>query len=102
VALLAYAAPSLEHLFAPILPAGWTFYPRCVFLVGIVPALLVFWLRRNVPETAEWKAAQNSLGAATSKSPTRPGVRDLLAPASRRISVLAVLVCACSLTGWWA
>jgi len=30
------------------------FPPRTVFLVGILPALLVFWIRRNVPEPAEW------------------------------------------------
>ena len=28
--------------------------PRVVFLVGVLPALLVFWVRREVPETDEW------------------------------------------------
>src|SRR5204863_2055216 len=32
--------------------------PRFVFLVGILPALLVFWIRRQVPEPAEWHAAK--------------------------------------------
>src|SRR5262249_23734524 len=46
------------HAFggAPTL-GGWLLYPRCVFLVGVVPAVLVWWLRRSVPETEEWKAA---------------------------------------------
>src|SRR3989454_4732650 len=32
--------------------------PRYLFLVGVVPALLVFWIRRAVPEPAEWRAAK--------------------------------------------
>src|SRR5215210_5640114 len=32
---------------------------RGVFLVGILPALLVLWIRRAVPEPAEWHAAKN-------------------------------------------
>src|ERR1700723_2211627 len=31
---------------------GW----RAVFFVGVLPALLVFWIRRNVPEPAVWKS----------------------------------------------
>src|SRR5437667_3087448 len=31
---------------------------RTVFLVGIVPALLVLWIRRAVPETDEWHSAK--------------------------------------------
>src|SRR5438309_1605896 len=31
---------------------------RAVFLAGVLPALLVFWIRREVPETAEWRAAK--------------------------------------------
>lgn len=36
-----------------VLPVwGW----RGLFLVGVVPALLVFWVRRNVPESPRWLA----------------------------------------------
>src|SRR5438132_1759287 len=28
--------------------------PRYVFLVGVLPALMVFWIRRHVPEPAVW------------------------------------------------
>lgn len=31
--------------------------PRWVFLIGVVPALFVFWIRKNVPEPACWHAA---------------------------------------------
>jgi MFS family permease len=37
---------------AVVLPHfGW----RAVFFAGVLPALLVFWIRRNVPEPAVWK-----------------------------------------------
>src|SRR5882672_4528117 len=32
--------------------------PRYIFLVGILPALLVLWIRRAVPEPEEWRAAK--------------------------------------------
>ena len=31
---------------------------RVVFLVGVLPAWLVFWIRREVPETDEWQKAR--------------------------------------------
>jgi MFS family permease len=35
--------------------------PRYVFLVGVLPALLVFWIRRAVPETEEWDSARKKV-----------------------------------------
>jgi len=69
--------------------------PRYVFLVGILPALLVFWIRRNVPEPAEWKAARSKVAA-----PPRLGT--LFQGATRPITVKTILVCALSLSAWWA
>lgn len=71
--------------------------PRLLFLVGVLPAFLVFWIRREVPETAEWKAAQ----AESSEMPT-PGILDLFRGDIRRISILTILVCSVALTGHWA
>ena len=70
--------------------------PRWVFLAGIVPALLVFWIRRFVPEPQEWKQARASGGRKA------PSVRLLFAGETRRITVLAIIVCAFSLSSWWA
>ena len=70
--------------------------PKYVFLVGILPAFLVFWIRRNVPEPEEWHAAKReSLGA-------QPGIADLFRGAVRRTTLLTIIVCACGLTAWWA
>ena len=70
--------------------------PKYVFLVGILPAFLVFWIRRNVPEPEEWRAAkQHSLAS-------QPGITDLFRGAVRRTTLLTIIVCACGLTAWWA
>src|SRR5262249_1615100 len=34
------------------------FHPRTLFLVGVLPALLVLWIRRAVPEPEEWQGAR--------------------------------------------
>lgn len=70
--------------------------PKYVFLVGIVPALLVFWIRRHVPEPAEWHAAKAGGGGA------EPGVGELFSGSVKRTTWLTIAVCATSLTGWWA
>ncbi|HEV2973079.1 MAG TPA: MFS transporter [Pirellulales bacterium] len=69
---------------------------QTLFLVGIVPALLVFWIRRQVPETAEWHEAKS---AAKGEAPS---VLALFGPSIRRTSVLTILVCSFSLTAHWA
>src|SRR5690606_25912798 len=70
--------------------------PRYVFLIGILPAFLVLWIRRAVPETDEWHAARaNHIGVA-------PTIRDLFRGTVRRTTVLTLLVCAFALTGHWA
>ena len=69
---------------------------RYVFLVGILPALLVFWIRRNVPEPEEWAAAKAKAAG------DEPGIIDLFKGTVRRTTVLVIGVCATSLTAWWA
>src|SRR5436190_8020992 len=61
--------------------------PRWVFLTGVLPALLVLWIRRAVPEPAEWHEARALAGA------RQPGIRDLFQPGVRRTTVLTILVC---------
>src|SRR3989304_3863107 len=47
---------------AAVLPNfGW----RAVFLVGVLPALVVFWIRRNVPESEIWRRQQSEKPAAS-------------------------------------
>jgi len=93
---LTHAAPWLQAHFGGYLPAGWTIFPRCVFLLGVIPAILVWWLRRNVSEPEEWKAAQ------AERKEQSFGIRDLFGPATKRITILSMIVCGTSLSGWWA
>jgi MFS family permease len=70
--------------------------PRYLFLVGVLPALLVFWIRRSVPEPEEWRSAKESAHH------HEPGLGDLFRGEVRRITIWVVLVCGVSLTAHWA
>jgi MFS family permease len=70
--------------------------PRYLFLVGVLPALLVFWIRRAVPEPDEWRAAK------AQAHHDEPGVRDLFRGEVRPITLWVVMVCGVSLTAHWA
>ena len=70
--------------------------PRCLFLVGILPALLVYWIRRTVPEPEEWCAAKQDARQSESR------VRDLFRGHGWSIVLPVALVCAVSLTAHWA
>lgn len=75
---------------AVVLPHfGW----RVVFFVGVLPALLVFWIRRSVPEPLQWlqraSARPNDfLGIFFSKRVFRDGA-------------LATAMNACAMFGYW-
>ncbi len=69
---------------------------RWVFLVGVIPALLVFWVRRHVPEPEEWERAKGILGERD------PGLADLFQGALGKRTILVISICALSLSGWWA
>lgn len=75
---------------------GVAYQPRWVFLVGVLPALLVFWIRRNVPEPEEWHRAKQAMTGPP------PGVRDLFRDRVLPVTLKTILVCALSLSAWWA
>jgi MFS family permease len=69
---------------------------RIVFVVGVLPALLVLWIRRAVPEPEEWQTAKRMAKQAD------PRIRDLFRGHVRRTTLLTIGVCATSLTAHWA
>lgn len=73
-----------------VLPPG---SERWVFLVGVLPALLVFWIRRHVPEPETWQRA----GAAHPK----PGARELFRGDVWSTTLRTTIVCALGLSAWW-
>jgi MFS family permease len=72
------------------------FDKRYVFLVGVLPALLVLWIRRAVPEPEEWQSARQQA------KQDAPGFLELFRGPVRRTTVLTLLVCSLTLTAWWA
>jgi MFS family permease len=75
---------------------GVRYDPKWVFLVGVLPALLVFWIRRHVPEPDEWRSASSKAGE------HRPRVRDLFRGRVLPTTVKTILICSLSLSAWWA
>ena len=68
---------------------GW----RAVFFVGVLPALLVFWIRRRVPEPALWKQRPRV---------SRPHALKLLLDKNvLRVGTLATTMNACAMFGYW-
>lgn len=70
--------------------------PRYIFLVGVLPALMVFWIRRAVPEPVEWQKAKAHAGEET------PGTRQLFVGEVRWVTIWVIIVCSISLTAHWA
>jgi MFS family permease len=71
---------------------GW----RAVFFVGVLPALLVFWIRRRVPEPAIWKQRVRN-----TKSDRAGFLRLLLRKDVFRVGTLATAMNACAMFGYW-
>ncbi len=67
---------------------------RMVFLVGVAPALLVFWIRRQGPEPAAWQQAEHDVAV-------KPGLRDLFRGDVARTTGITTAVCALGLSAWW-
>jgi MFS family permease len=68
---------------------GW----RAVFFVGALPALLVFWIQKSVPEPAIWS---QRIPSARGASFSRLFEKDVL-----RNGLLATSMNACSMFGYW-
>jgi len=70
--------------------------PRYLFLVGVLPALLVYWIRRAVPETEEWREAK------ARSHHHDPKIVELFRGETRMLTFWVVMVCGISLTAHWA
>jgi MFS family permease len=70
---------------------GW----RAVFFVGVLPALLTFWIRRRVEEPEIWKRNR-----AAPASPAA-GLARLFASGTGRLTAAVTFMNACTLFAWW-
>ena len=76
---------------ALVLPRfGW----RAVFLVGLLPALVVFWIRRHVEEPALWRASRGV------QSP-RADLHDVFLGGRARITWTVTAMHSATMFAWW-
>lgn len=68
--------------------------PKWVFVIGVLPAFIVLWIRKAVPEPEEWAKASRE------KEP--PRISELFAPGLRRTTCLLLAHIAITLTTVWA
>lgn len=92
-AAAAVGAGLAAMLFPLIAPTalGW----RGLYLIGIVPLLVVGWLRRSLPETTRWSRLDPSARRAA-------GVLAVMAPAHRRRFIVLMLLAAGSIAAFGA
>jgi MFS family permease len=86
------AGAAVVAVLTLVLPPGME---RWVFLVGVVPALLVFWIRRHVPEPETWQRAEAAMAH------HKPGARELFRGKVVSITIRTTIVCALGLSAWW-
>ncbi len=103
LAALVWYALSLSE---PLGPETW----RLMFLVGVFPALFIFYIRRGIDESERWQRAVQerrwgATGAADSGSPERRPftLGQLFGEAEARRRILPTLALSIvTTTGWWA
>ena len=89
-------AALLYALFFSILPAASAW--RALFLVGILPALLVFWVRRNVEEPPVYVQSRLAMHA----HGVRPSFLEIFRPPLLRVTLLGGLMGTGAQGGYYA
>jgi MFS family permease len=106
-----FIASACWYFIAPLGPDSW----RLMFALGVLPALFTLWLRRSVPESEQWSAAQSrrvrlrqrsTEGAEPlsekDESYTRLSLRQIFAdPKLRRLTILGSLMSLVTTLAWW-
>jgi MFS family permease len=76
---------------ALVLPRfGW----RAVFLVGLLPALIVFWIRRHVEEPALWRASRREQNAPAD-------LHDVFLGTRARVTWTVTAMHSATMFAWW-
>ena len=74
---------------------GW----RGVFFVGIIPALLTLWIRRNVEEPQIWR--ERSARRPESTRAIHTGIGDLFSGDLLELTIALTVMNAFTMFGWW-
>ena len=72
---------------------------RWVFFVGILPALVTFWIRRRVPESPMWEEHRRT--AQESRQPPEPGFAALFSREYFKPTFALLFVNFFGMFGWW-
>lgn len=89
------------HFIAPLGADSW----RWMFVIGVLPALLVVFLWRRVPESGEWLAAKKSAAAQQLRGRLR--LRELTLfevlrdRRLRRVTLIASVMSLVTTVAWW-
>ena len=76
---------------------GW----RAVFFVGVLPAILVFFIRRHTPESQLWQKHNDELKARGEKYSAIKSLRSLLST-HRKNTIGSLAFITCIMLGYWA
>jgi len=88
---LGYIAAAI--LAAAIIPShGW----RPLFVVGVVPALLTWWVRKNIPEPELWRKARQEMAPSTIQVLTR-----IFTPPYLRITFSFIVLSSVLMFAYW-
>ena len=99
LAAILQTAVNVGILLASAIVALLSFLPnpppeRYVFLIGVLPALVVYWIRKHVPEPETWHRAEAT-------DAPKPGIADLFRGRVASTTWRTLTVCALSLSAWW-
>jgi MFS family permease len=76
---------------------GW----RAVFFVGVLPALLVFWIQKSVPESEIWKQRSEKRAKLSATQLHDSPLKLLLRKDVLGNGILATAMNACGMFGYW-
>ncbi|GAB3032620.1 MFS transporter [Parafrigoribacterium mesophilum] len=88
-------------IIASIDPTAW----RAMFILGVLPALLVLFLRTRVPESERWQRAVGRTDAKKAKAKTSRGLtftQIFAEPHTRKLVLLTFALSLVTIAGWYA
>jgi MFS family permease len=91
---IGFAAAALVT-YAVLRVANW----RAVFFVGVLPALVTLWIRKDVPESAMWE--QRSRDNPATSIGTEPSFWEIFSPSYRKSTLALLCLNFFGMFAWW-
>lgn len=95
---LGHGGAAIGFGFIDVLPLGW----RMLYLLGVLPLLVVAWLRRNLPETERFEQLAAARPAAAGIRESLRPIVDLFTAYPYRLLILSLFVFSFDLVHWTA